>query len=525
MQMARYSSRDNEGYRAISDVLKAFVRQELAGQQVSRAVVVASAEDALPLASDAIFIVPFARDDLFVGREDIIARISERRVAAALHPRVALVGLGDVGLRETEPYVFVVWIHASSPTRFRQGYRDIADRLLLPGREDPKVDILQIVYAWLSDKRNGRWLMILDNVDDDAVFSGSDQDGTGTSAMEAIHAADNDRPLGRFLPQTAHGLILITSRNTIAATNLVGRSGGLVQVEPVGEKDALQLLQTRVPFGDVSRADAKALVHKLECIPLAITHAGSYIQTRALTTTIATYLDFFRESEANQVHLLSKNELKDIRRDHSIRHAVIVTWQISFQHIQATKPQAANFSALMSMFDKQGIPRWLLQGTTCQLDFDDALAPLLGFSFVRMETGEQALAMHQLVQLSMRQWLEAKSELSKWVKESILALNAALPSEDYDTWEQCRVRFSATGQKTRKTWKQAGSADSARWYLSRRGEYTAAEGFSRSSLDIREKALAREHPDTLTSVNDLRSVLGRQGKYEEVKSMHRRDVK
>lgn len=51
----------------------------------------------VPLASDAMFIVPFARDDLFVGREDIIARISERRVAASLHPRVALVGLGGVG--------------------------------------------------------------------------------------------------------------------------------------------------------------------------------------------------------------------------------------------------------------------------------------------------------------------------------------------------------------------------------------------------------------------------------------------
>ncbi|KAG9514269.1 hypothetical protein KCU93_g9818, partial [Aureobasidium melanogenum] len=46
MQMARYSSRDDEGYRAISGVLKAFVRQELAGQQVSPAVVVASTEDA-----------------------------------------------------------------------------------------------------------------------------------------------------------------------------------------------------------------------------------------------------------------------------------------------------------------------------------------------------------------------------------------------------------------------------------------------------------------------------------------------
>jgi hypothetical protein len=238
--------------------------------------------------------------------------------------------------------VLVIWIHASDPTRFRQGYRDMADQLLLPGREDPKADVLQLVHAWLSDRRNGLWLMILDNVDDDSVFFNDDQDG---------------KPLESFLPQAAHGTILITSRNNIAATNLIGGHGDVVQVEPMGEDEALALLHTRVPFDEASRADAKALVAALEGIPLAITHAAAYIKTRASTTTISTYLELFRESEVNQVHLLSRKEWKDIRRDHSIRQPVIATWQISFQHIQRTEPSAADLLALMSMYDKQGIPR------------------------------------------------------------------------------------------------------------------------------------------------------------------------
>ncbi len=409
----------------------------------------------------------------------------------------------------------------------------MADKLLLPGREDPKADVLQLVHAWLSDRRNGRWVMILDNVDDDGIFFGDDPDGTATATAtgpaQAVDAADRGRPLESFLPQTAHGTILITSRNKTAATNLVGGHGAVVQVEPMGEEDALALLHTRVPFGETGRADAKALVHALERIPLAITHAGAYIKTRASTTTISTYLELFRESEANQVHLLSKKEWKDIRRDHSIRHAVIATWQISFKHIQKTEPSAADLLALMSMFDKQGIPRWLLQGTTSQLDFDDALAPLLSFSFVRTEVGEQALEMHRLVQLSMRRWLERENELGKWVKESIEALSAAFPSGDYQTWEQCKVLLSHLKEVAGHTTedeegleKQATSAMSAGWYLLLRGEYTAAEGFFRSSLDILERVRGRKHHDTLTSVSQLGSVLERQGKYEEAEAMHRR---
>ena len=51
----------------------------------------------------------------------------------------------------------IFWIHANSPTRFRQGYRNIADKLMLPGREDGKADVLQIVYNWLV--RQAKWAM------------------------------------------------------------------------------------------------------------------------------------------------------------------------------------------------------------------------------------------------------------------------------------------------------------------------------------------------------------------------------
>jgi hypothetical protein len=41
--------------------------------------------------------MPFSQDDSFIGREDSIAQINERRTAAPSHTRTALVGIGGVG--------------------------------------------------------------------------------------------------------------------------------------------------------------------------------------------------------------------------------------------------------------------------------------------------------------------------------------------------------------------------------------------------------------------------------------------
>ncbi|KAI1063203.1 hypothetical protein LB507_005556 [Fusarium sp. FIESC RH6] len=297
--------------------------------------------------------IPFQQDPGFVGREGIITDICGHH-AIDNHSRVALTGLGGVGcslwlipprksqiaieyayrFRVSSPHTWVFWIHAANASRFEEGYGAIADKVEIPGRANPETDILQVVHNWLADERNGQWLMILDNVDDDGPFF------------------SQERPLEKFLPQTSNGRILITSRNRTAALNLVGTSGHLIRVEPMGEDDALDLLNTRVLLDESNRHDAKRLVKVLEYIPLAISHAAAYIKASALMT-MSDYLKRFEESETNLLNILGQEKYKDIRRDNSMRHAVTTTWEISFAQIAEKEPFAAQMLAIMSMLDRQ----------------------------------------------------------------------------------------------------------------------------------------------------------------------------
>ena len=129
--------------------------------------------------------------------------------------------------------------------------------------------------------------MVLDNADDDSIFfNGNPSDERG--------------PLVSFLPQAAHGSILITSRNGLAARNLVGSEGYVIEVQPMNEDESLALLRTRIRPSQRGqpREDEKALVQALEYIPLAITQAGSFIANRLALLTPSAYLRLFHESES-----------------------------------------------------------------------------------------------------------------------------------------------------------------------------------------------------------------------------------
>jgi hypothetical protein len=247
------------------------------------------------------------------------------------------------------------------------------------------------------------------------------------------------------------------------------------------EEDALALLNVRVSFSESSRADAKTLAWALEGITLTISHAGAYIKTRAPMTTISGYLELFREGVANQVRLLGQNGSKDLRRDYSIRDAVIMTWQISFTQIQKTEQSAADLLALMSMFDRHGIPISLLQANARRLDIEDALTRLLSLSFLRAEVGQQAFEMHHLVQLSTRTWLQANKQLDRWRKESTRVLAKAFPSGNRKTWMECQMLLPHSKEVLSHMANDqdglVGKGEVAfktSWYLYQRGEYVAA---------------------------------------------------
>jgi tetratricopeptide (TPR) repeat protein len=405
----------------------------------------------------------------------------------------------------------------------------MADRLELPGRDDPKVNVLRLVYNWLSNEANGQWLIILDNVDDGSVFFGENDAVRGVSSHD--QAADLQPPLETFLPQSPNGSILITSRNSIAATNLVDTFGELIPVEPMDEADSIELFKTKILGDQSSESDLKELAQALEGIPLAITHAAAYIRSRP-RVTVSVYLRLFQESEVNQASLLNNNEMKDLRRDHSFRHAVITTWQISFDQIQRTKTEAADLLALMSMFDRQGIPERLLLNNMDQLQFEDAIALLISFSLVREQAGGSAFEMHRLVQLSTRKWVELSRQLERWRSEAIKVIARLFPSGQYETWSDCQILLPHAREilSSRVTNQQdllsLGSLNTnLGWFYILKGNFIRAGPILQEAIIVRERELGANHPDTLTSISNLASVLRRQGRYEEAESMNRRALK
>ncbi|KFY87869.1 hypothetical protein V498_06989 [Pseudogymnoascus sp. VKM F-4517 (FW-2822)] len=536
MEMARCNSKDDASYRQIYGVLKQFVRARLSGKETN----LDNNEDKSSPAK--LFIVPFSQDEHFVGREDILDQLDfgSQQETPRKHRRHAIVGLGGVGksqiaiehayrLQKHQQQISVFWIHASTRTRFEQAYQDIAERLELPGRDNLKANVQRLVYNWLSNEANGQWHMILDNVDDGRVFF-ENNDVVGGVLQ---------RPLETLLPQSRNGSILITSRNATAANNLVDTFGKLVPVEPMEEKDSIALFKTKIPVDKCSEAELRELAQSLEGIPLAITHAAAYIRSRP-RVTVSIYLSLFQESESNQASLLNNNETKDLRRDHSIRHAVITTWQISFDQIQLTWPDSAKLLSLMAMFDRQGIPESILYNGRDRLQFEDAVAPLTSFSLIKVQStkqpepqvGEHLFEMHDLVQLATRKWLEIQKKIGRWHKASLRIIAADFPSGEHETWAACRALLpharkvlGYAPEYTEATLDRARIEDNTVWYLLQVGEYAEAENIGRTAIMGREEILGVEHLYTLTIVSNLGSVLESQGKYEEAEAMHQRALK
>jgi hypothetical protein len=254
-------------------------------------------------------------------------------------------------LRERSPDRWVFWIHASNIDRTEQGYREIAERVKIPGCTDPKQNIFELVARWLRDESKGRWLLVLDNVDDDAVLSTPQT----SASMAQVSGGDAQlrRPLSAYLPQSENGAILITTRTRSVATTLVEARDAIV-VNPMNDTDAVTLLKKKLekPTGD---GDLQELAQILEYVPLAIVQAAAYIQQKGARYSVRQYIEAFQRSEKQKTGLLDY-EAGSLRRDPDAKNSIITTWQISFDDIREKWPASADLLSLMSYFDRQGIP-------------------------------------------------------------------------------------------------------------------------------------------------------------------------
>ena len=503
--------------------------------------------------------IPFLRDPDFVDRGNILDEINLRCSEPA--GRVALVGLGGVGksqlaieaayrIAETKREIWLFWVYAGTRARVEEGFKTIADTVELPGRDQPKADIPLLVYSWLSDEANGKWIMVLDSADIFEVFYGVSEGG-------------NDRPLASYLPQSQNGSIIVTTRNKDLAFRLAGNRKRMIEVGPMTSGEGLTLLEKKLELPQNVGA-AMDLVKALDNVPLAITQAAAYIQAREPRSSVSRYLEEFRESERKKTRLL-EHDAGDLRRDGGASNAILVTWQISFEDIRNKRPSAADLLSVMSFFDRQGIPESVLrsyrqkaervrllveddeledngidsgvstdsdttddkEGTDCSIE--DDLAMLRDYCLISANEEGDEFEMHGLVQLAMRKWLAIDGQQETFKNLYIEIMADSFPMGKYEDWHQdwptCQRLFAHVqvalnyepAEDIVRVW--AVLLHRASLYAAMQGKYNVAERIARKVRRVCIKKLREDDTTTLLNNSVLASVLSSLGRLEDAERL------
>ncbi|KAK0767243.1 hypothetical protein N5P37_000977, partial [Trichoderma harzianum] len=393
------------------------------------------------------FMVPLPKDADFVDRPVIWRSLLEQYAGSA--SRIALVGLGGVGksqiaihfahhIHAASPNTSVFCIHGSTRATFEESYRSIADTLALPRRHDSAVNVLALVHDWLQRADVAPWLMVLDNADDTDVFFGKNECRENTQS-----------PIASYLPKTGNGKVLVTSRSLTAAEKLTGSHRAIIKIPTMDSSEALELFRKKLDerFDEDGAVD---LVEALDFVPLAVNQAAAYINRRAPRVSVCSYLEDFRGSERRKGSLLN-SDFGDLRRGESVSNSAIVTWQVTFEKIRQERPTAANLLSLMSLFQAQNIPEYMLHGySDGALDkgadnaddaeaFEEDFDLLRAYSLIDLTATTGVWGMHSLVQFCTKAWLLSSGELMRWKRLLLRLASRHFPSGAFETWATCQI--------------------------------------------------------------------------------------
>ncbi|KAI1354330.1 P-loop containing nucleoside triphosphate hydrolase protein [Xylaria sp. FL0043] len=500
------------------------------------------------------FNIPYRRDNEFVKRKSVLDRLHQICLKPA--SRAALVGLGGLGksqLAIEQAYrmrdmcshdkkeIWAFLIHATTRARVEQGFKAIADAVKIPGRNNPGADILQLVYRWLGNEHNGHWLIILDSADDVDVFYDVDEKAKQSASVER-----GKRALSSYLPQSSNGSIIVTTRDKRLAYKITGSYNNIVEVGPMDQDDALELL--RIKSGPYyNKEDGAKVVQALECMPLAISQAAAYIQER---TSIKGFLRKFQKSEQDKSSLL-RYDAGDLRRDGSASNSLLITWQISFDSIRSKRPSAADLLSRMSFFDCEGIPDYLVRLTDKDKDyadeaqsdnesiasskasdheFEDDITILKNYCLITANERGDVFEMHGLVQLSTRIWLDVHGETEKFKKQYLSRMARAFPGRIFENWGIYRqlfphaekaLHYRPNNQDNNKSlidWTDILFYSG--WFSNEQGKYTIAEKMMTMARDARSTALGLEDTRTLDVMHELASTYWHQRRHKEAESLY-----
>jgi len=408
--------------------------------------------------------------------------------------------------------------------------RGALDRLKVRGRNDSKANVFQLLRDRLCDVTRGPWLVILDNADDPRVLL-----GTPYTCQQADKSAFNARL--DCIPPSDNGQLLVTSRTAEAAKQLVDWKD-IIAVGPMEESQALSLLRNKIGAGYVEQ-HALELARELDFMPLALAQAAAYICQSAGRCTIQRYLGKLKHCDVSDESVLDVDE-RDLRRDRESNSSIMLTWQISFDHIRDVNPSAADLLSLMSFFDRQAIPEELLHKRSSgdaatsgclihqSVDLEKDLAVLRSYFFVEQNTDPTSFRMHRLVQLATKKWLKARGQLEYWASQFVSNMNENFPVNSYEfkSWGTCQSLFphavavlDADVTDRKAVLMQAELLLRSGRYAMAKGAYSHAQKMLERSYHARKDILGERHPETLRSMSSLARTHADQGQWLRAQQM------
>ncbi|GKT97978.1 transcription factor [Fusarium langsethiae] len=355
------------------------------------------------------YYIPLPRNTRFTGRAAILDALEEKFFGPDLSQKVALVGLGGIGktqialrfayqMKEKRPDYSIFWVPVLNNETIERAYADIAKKLRLQKSSEDK-DMKDLVCQYLSSDEAGKWLLIVDNVDD----------------QELVIRSDEKPGIEGYLPQNENGIILFTTRSGHVAGDLAQYD--VIEIEQMDVEEAKILLEKSLIQKQLLQDEVVVieLLTHLTFLPLAIKQAASYLnQTKA---PIRTYLDLLRNAEDNRMAILER-EFGDNTRYRGSQNAVGTTWIASFRHIQKSSQLAIDLLSFMSCIEPKAIPQSILPDAKPD-ELQWAIGTLCSYSFLVRRKDSDVFDMHSLVHTVTRGWLR-KKDLERRVSNGVI---------------------------------------------------------------------------------------------------------
>ncbi|KAI0007897.1 hypothetical protein F4779DRAFT_642503 [Xylariaceae sp. FL0662B] len=462
-QMARCSNKDDPQYRAISGVLKKFVRDSLrcgiqSGPWETNAVVTdteAASSKANALQSNCAgkprYYIPLPRNRRFTGRDALLDDLRERLFIQKECQRLAVVGLGGVGktqvalelayrVKDSQPECAVLWVPALSDGSFAQAYMEIARRLEIQVDEkDPK----KSVRRHLESEGAGKWFLIVDNADDKDILFGLPGEPSG---------------IDEYLPKSDNGITLFTTRSREVAVSVA--TNDVIDLEQMSPQEAKSFLGKTLIQKQLLQDEAitKALLQELTYLPLAISQAAAYLNRNQMS--IKKYLALLRGTEQDMVSLLSR-EFHDGTRYSGSQNAVAATWLVSFDQISNSDGVAANLLSFISCIEPKAIPQSIFPDSQSE-GVENAIGTLCGYAFLARREDEDMFDMHSLVHMAIRVWIQKHDTIKQTRTSAMQHLVSISPTRYPETRALWREYLP---HALRALWGSADSQDKERFDL------------------------------------------------------------